>query len=308
MGFIGNALMIGRLSRPFSFAFKKEPFLWAAAGTVSLLLFLFLTFPFGALQTRLLSEIMRTSGWEVRAAEWSVGFPIAIEWRDVIFSKQGAAPISAESMRIGIGLVAQLAGRAAVDGTILFRGSGQPTAARATGSLTAPSWSFDGPALLKSHLQQLDLSQLFKPYVTKGLLQADVVQAWIGHSGGGITFKGDGLWKAEVRDLVLERIPVGPAQLPSLAFSRVTLSLTCHDAQCDVTDFKGEGPDGTITGQGRLQLQQPIQQTTLDLALSVIPGSGWAQKSAGLPLPPLPPGTPLSFKVLGSVANPRLSM
>jgi type II secretion system protein N len=308
MGLFGDAFMIGRLSWPFAFEFKKEPLLWAAAGIASLLFFLFLTFPFGSLQSRLLSEIMRTSGWDVRAADWSVGFPVAIEWLDVIFSKQGAAPIPVESMRIGIRLFAHVAGRAAIDGTIHFPGSGPSAAARATGSLTASSWSFEGSALLKSHLQQVDLAQLLKPYVTKGLLQADVAQAWVGNPGGGITFKGDGSWKAEVRDLVLERIPIGPAQLPSLVFNRVTLALTCHDAQCDVTDFKGEGPDGSITGQGRLQLQQPIQQTILEIALSVVPGSGWAQKSAGLPLPPLPPGAPLTFKVLGSVANPRLSM
>ena len=300
--------MIGRLAWPVTFEFKKEPLLWAGAGLVSLLLFLFMTFPFGALQSRILSEIVRATGWNVRAADWSVGFPVAVEWHDLTFSKQGTALIPVESMRIGVGLLAQLSGHAALDAMIHFPGPNQPGAARATATITGSSWSFQGPTAVRSRLQQIDLSQLLKPYVGKGLLQADIAQAWVGNPGGGVTFKGDGSWKAEIKDLLLEHIPIGAAQLPSLTFSRVTLAMTCRDAQCDITDFKGDGPDGSVSGQGRLQLQQPIHQTMLELTFTVQAGSGWAQKAAGLPIPPLPPGTPLTFKVIGSVANPRISV
>ncbi len=161
---------------------------------------------------------------------------------------------------------------------------------------------------MKGHAQQVDLAQLIKPYVTKGFLQADIAQRWVGTNGGGVTFKGDGAWKVEIRDLVIERLPVGIAILPSLAFTRVTLVLVCRDATCDVTEGTGNGPDGSVTVQGQLKLQQPIQQTNLDLSVTVQAGSGWAQKSAGLPLPPLLPGIPLTFKLGGFVANPRLSM
>ena len=41
--------MIARLSWPTTFTLKKEPLAWVAGGVVSLLLFLFLTFPFGTL-------------------------------------------------------------------------------------------------------------------------------------------------------------------------------------------------------------------------------------------------------------------
>src|SRR5262245_6884179 len=184
-------MIIGRLPWPTTIEIRKEPLLWVVAGLCSFFLFLFVTFPFGALQSRILSEIMRTTGWDVRAADWSVGFPFAVEWHDLVFSKQGAASIPVESMRIGIKLTAQLAGHAAVDGMIHFPGSNQQGAARATGIITASSWSFEGPTMLKSHIQQIDLSQLLKPYVTRGLLQADIAQAWVGNPGGALTFKGD---------------------------------------------------------------------------------------------------------------------
>jgi len=300
--------MTGRLPWPVTIDLNKEPVLWAVTGIFSFFLFLFLTFPFGALQSRILSEIARTTGWEVRAAEWSVDLPMGVEWRDVVFSKSNGGSFPLESMTVKVGLLPQLLGRHTLNAMVQFPGAAQPGAARATGTLTASSWSFQGPTTVKSHVQQIDLALLFKPFVAKGLLQADVAQAWVGNPDGSVTFKGDGIWKAEVKDLVLERIPVGTGQLPSLAFSRVVLGLVCRDTQCDVTEFKGEGPDGSISGLGRIRLQQPMEQTALELSITVQAGSGWAQKSAGLPLPPLPPGTPLTFKVIGSVANPRLSV
>jgi hypothetical protein len=84
--------------------------------------------------------------------------------------------------------------------------------------------------------------------------------------------------------------------------------LTCHDAVCDITDFKADGPDGTITAQGRLLLRETVQASALDLTVTVLAGAGWAQKAGNLPLPPLPPGTPLTVKLGGSVANPKLTL
>lgn len=286
----------------------KEPLLWTAAGVLSFAGFLFLTFPFQALQARILTEIARATGWDVRAAEWSVEWPLGVAWRDVTVSRPNAASFPIESMTMRVGLWAQLTGRRTVDALVHFPGSGQPGAARAAGTVTASSWSFQGPTAVKAHLQQIDLSLFLKPLVTKGLLRADVDQAWIGNPDGSVAFKGDGTWKAEAADLTLEQIPAGPGRLPSLTFNRVMLTLTCRNDQCDVKEFNGEGPDGTISGQGRFHLMQPILQTELELSVTVQAGAGWAQKSAGLALPPLPPGTSLTFKVLGTVANPRLSV
>ena len=46
MGLDRGKVMIARLSWPTTFALKKEPVAWVVAGLASLLLFLFLTFPF----------------------------------------------------------------------------------------------------------------------------------------------------------------------------------------------------------------------------------------------------------------------
>jgi type II secretion system protein N len=298
--------MMTRLTWLPIFAPKKEPLAWTLAGLGSLLLFLFLTFPFGTLQTRVLSELMRVTGWEIRAADWSPGIPIAVEWRDLTWTRPGAGSIPVQLMRLNVGVMGFLMGQKTVDALVQFPGGGQP--AKAIGTVTASSWSFLGPVSLKAHAQHIDLSAVIKPYVTRGLLQADVIQRWENRGKEGIAFKGNGSWKAEIKDLMLERLPVGTAAVPSLTFTRVTAALACHDAVCDVTDFKGDGPDGTITAQGRLLLRQPLQSSTLELTVTVLAGAGWAQKAGSLPIPPLPPGTPLTVKLAGSVANPKLTL
>ena len=300
--------MITRLSWPTTFSLKKEPLAWVAGGLASLILFLLLTFPFGTLQARVLSELIRATGWDIRAAEWSPGLPLAVEWRDLTWTKPGGASVPIQMMRLNIGVLGLLVGQQSVDAVVQFPGGGQPGTGRATGTVNASSWSFLGPLAMKAHAQQVDLATVIKPYVTRGLLQADIVQRWENRGKDGIAFKGDGSWKAEIKDLVLERIPVGPAAIPSLNFSRVTAAATCHDAVCDITDFKGDGPDGTITAQGRLLLRQPVDSSTLELTVTVLAGAGWAQKAANLPIPPLPPGTPLTIKLGGPVANPKLTL
>lgn len=300
--------MIGRLSWPPTFTLKKEPLAWALAGLGSFLLFLFLTFPYGTLQARILSELIRATGWEIRAVDWSPGIPVAVEWRDLTWTKPGGASIPVQLMRLNVGVLGLLMGQQTVDALVQFPGGGQSGAGRATGTVSASSWSFLGPVSFKGHVQQVDLAALVKPFVTRGLLQADVVQRWENRGKEGIAFKGDGSWKVEIKELVLERIPLGLGTIPSLSFSRVTATMTCRDAVCEVTDFKGDGPDGTVTAQGRLLLQQPVQSSTLDLTVTVLAGAGWAPKAGNLPIPPLPPGTPLTFKLAGSVANPRLTL
>src|SRR5689334_15825302 len=95
-----SEVMIARLSWPRTVTFKKEPWGWMAGGVASLLFFLFLTFPFGTLQARVLSELVRATGWDIRAAEWSPALPLAVEWRDVTWTKPGSAGIPIQLMRI----------------------------------------------------------------------------------------------------------------------------------------------------------------------------------------------------------------
>ena len=66
--------------------------------------------------------------------------------------------------------------------------------------------------------------------------------------------------------------------------------------------------DGSFTAQGRMTLRQPLQQSLLDLTVTVVPGAGFAQKAASLSLPPFQPGTPLTFKLVGPIMNARVAL
>ncbi len=308
MGFCGGAVVISRLPWPIKLDFGKEALGWGLIAFVGFLLFLLLTFPYGRLQARVLSEIARGTGWEVQAADWSRGFPVAVEWHDVSWTKPGVASIPVSLMRVDVGVLELLMGRPALEGLVEFPGNGQVGGGQATGEVTASSWSFVGPLSMKGQFQQVNLAAIIKPYVTRGQLQAEVTQEWENRGKEGIVFNGKGSWRADIKELVFERIPIGRAVLPSLAFSRITAAVTCHDATCDIVEFKGDGPDGTVTAQGRILLQNPIHTSTLDIGVTILAGAGWATKSAGLPIPPLSPGTPITVKLAGSVANPRVTL
>ena len=287
----------------------KGPLAWGVVSLACFIVSLFLTFPYGPLQNRLLVELNRSSGWEVRAADWSVGFPLAIEWHDVVLSGPTAiGAISLEGVRTAVGILQAFWGQLVIDYTVQLPGAGQAGNGRATGSLTSNSWSLRAPVTIKGHLQQMDLVAILKPYVTRGTVQGDFTHRWDGAQSKNAAIKGEGNVKVEIKDLEVERIPAGPSSIPSLTFARIQATLACRDGACDVTEMKGDGIDGSFTAQGRMMLRQPLQQSLLDLTVTVIPGAGFAQKAAGLSLPPFPPGTPVTFKLVGPVMNARVAL
>ena len=286
----------------------KGPLGWGIASLACFIVFLFLTFPYGPLQNRLLSELTRASGWEVRAVDWSVGLPMAIEWRDVVLAGPTIGVIPVEAVRTTVGVFQALLGRLVLDYAVQLPGAAQTGDGRATGSLTTASWSLRGPVVVKGHLQQMDLSAVLKPYVTRGTVQGDFMHRWDSAQGNNAALKGEGTVKVEIKDLVVERIATGTSTIPSLTFGHIQAALACRDAACEVTELKGDGADGSFTAQGHVTLRQPLQQSLLDLTVTVVPGAGFAQKAAGLSLPPFQPGTPLTFKLVGPIMTARVAL
>jgi type II secretion system protein N len=285
----------------------KGPLGWGLASLACFIVFLLLTFPYGPLQNRLLSELNRASGWEVRAADWSVGLPASIEWRNLVLAGPTIGTIPVEAARATVGVFQALLGRLVIDYAVQLPGAAQAGAGRATGSLNAASWSLLGSVSVDGHLQQMDLAAILKPYVSRGSVQGDFTHRWDSAQGAFAALKGEGTVKVEVKDLVVEKIAAGAASIPSLSFDRIQASLVCRDGACDVMELKGDGVDGSFTAQGRVMLQQPVQQSLLDLTVTVIPGAGFVQKAASLSLPPFQPGTPLTFKLVGPIMTARMA-
>jgi len=285
----------------------KGPLGWGMASLACFIVFLFLTFPYGPLQNRLLTELNRASGWEVRAADWSVGLPAAIEWHDLVLAGPTIGTVQVEAVRATVGVFQALLGRLVIDYAVQLPGTAQGGAGRASGSLTMASWSLPGPVAVNGHLQQMDLSTVLKPYVSRGTIQGDFMHQWDTAQGTYTALKGEGTVKVEVKGLVVERTAAGTSSTPSLTFDRIQAALACRSGACDVTELKGDGVDGSFTAQGRVTLRQPVQQSLLDLTVTVIPGAGFAQKAASLSLPPFQPGTPLTFKLVGPILTARVA-
>ena len=96
------------------------------SGLAASAVFLFLTFPFGTLQARVLSEFIRATGWDIRAASGLPVFPLP--WSNGATSpgpSRGATSIPVQLMRLNVGVFGLLMGHQTVDALMQFPGGGQ---------------------------------------------------------------------------------------------------------------------------------------------------------------------------------------
>jgi type II secretion system protein N len=282
----------------------KAGLLWVAAGIGLLVLSVLATFPYDALHARVLAELRRSTGMDVRVAEWAVGMPLQLEWRNVTFARLPWDPVRVAFLGTKFRLFHALTGGLGMD-VVLHQDEARPQVGTAKASVTAGSWTMNGPVSLKGQVLQLDLPRVAGRYVSHGVLNGDFVHRL---DMSQATVKGDGSWKAEVKDLVLDNIPLMTGRMLALSFTRVTAGLSCRDEVCDITELKGEGLDGSFTGTGAVTLQQPLGRSHVAVTVTIVPGAGFAAKAATLGLPALPPGTPLTVKLAGTLAQPTVTL
>jgi type II secretion system protein N len=286
---------------------RKEVLAWIAAGLCIFVLCLLATFPYDTLQTRLVSELNRATGIDVRIADWSVDWPLGVEWRQVTLSKPDWAPIQLAVLQADLGLLKALRGGLGLD-VVIQLDEASPTTGLAKATLAASSFSLGEPVSVTGRLQQIDLSRVLHRYVTHGVLNGNFSHRIdSGRSAAGV-IKGEGTWKADATDLTIDQIPLGNGRTVSLAFTKLSAGLTCRDTVCDVTELKGDGIDGSFTGEGTITLQQPILNSQLALTMTIVPGAGLASKANTLGLPPLPAGSSITVKIVGPLAQARIAL
>jgi type II secretion system protein N len=285
----------------------REILAWTVGGVCIVMLGLIATFPYGMLQARVVAELARATGMEVRMVEWTMGFPPGLEWRNVTLSKPNWTPIQLAVLQTKLGVMHALGGSLGLDVVAKLHEASSPTGL-AKGTVTASSLSLAGPVAIKGQIQQVDLSKLLRRYVTHGTLNGDFAHRVDSGQASFTTMKGEGTWTAEATDLVIDQIPLGNGRILSLTFSKVSAGLACRDLRCDVTQLKGDGIDGAFTGEGHLILQQPMQHSQVHLTVTIIPGPGFVSKAGTLGLPALPPGTPMTVKIVGTLAQARIAL
>ncbi len=285
----------------------REILAWTAGGVCILVLCLMATFPYGMLQTRVVAELTRATGMEVRVAEWTMGLPPGLEWHNVTLSPPHWTPIQLAVLQAKLGVTKALGGTLGLEIVAKLDHPSSPTGF-AKGTVTASSLSLEGPVTIKGQVQQVDLSRVLRHYVTHGTLNGDFSHRIDSGRATSSATKGEGTWTAEATDLVIDQIPVGNGRTLSLTFSKVSAGLACRDLRCDVTQLKGDGIDGSFTGEGHITIQQPMQQSQLNLTVTVVPGPGFASKAGTLGIPSPPPGTPMTVKIVGTLAQARIAL
>ena len=285
----------------------REILAWTLAGAAILALCLIATFPYGMLQARVVAELKRATGMDVRVTDWNVGVPLGLEWRNVTLTQPNWTPIHVAMLQAKLGVMNALGGSLGLDVVARLNDGSSPTDL-AKGTVTAASLSLAGPVAVKGQVQQLDLSKVLRRYVTHGTLSGDFSHRMDSAQTTATTMKGEGTWTAEATDLVIDQIALGNGRTLSLTFSKVSAGLACRDIRCDVTQLKGDGIDGSFSGEGHITLQQPMQQSQLNLMVTIIPGPGFASKAGALGLPSLPLGTPMTVKIVGTLAQAKIAL
>ena len=223
---------------------------------------------------------------DIRVADWAIGLPLGLEWRNVTLSQPNWTPIQLAGLQAKFGVVKALGGTLGLDVVAKLNDTPSPTDL-AKGTVTASSLSLAGPVTIKGQIQQVDLSKVLRRYVTHGMLNGDFSHRIDSGQTTVTTMKGEGMWTAEATDLVIDQIPLGNGRTLSLTFTKVSAGLACRDLRCDVTQTeRATASDGGLTGEGHISIQQPMQQSQLNLTVTVIPGPGFASK-AGSTQPPL---------------------
>ncbi|HWV44582.1 MAG TPA: type II secretion system protein GspN [Nitrospira sp.] len=285
----------------------REILAWTVAGVTILALCLMATFPYGMLQARVVAELSRATGMEIRVVDWTVGLPLGLEWRNVTLSQPNWTPLQLALLQAKLGVMNALGGTLGLDVVAKLNETASPPGL-AKGTVTASSLSLASPVTIKGQVQHVDLSKVLRRYVTHGTLSGDFSHRIDSSQTTATTMKGEGMWTAEATDLVVDQIPLGNGRILSLTFSKVTAGLACRDLRCDVTQLKGDGIDGSFTGEGYITIQQPLQQSQVNLTVTVIPGPGFASKAGTLGLPSPPPGTAMTVKIVGTLAQARIAL
>ncbi|MCP9443572.1 MAG: type II secretion system protein GspN [Nitrospira sp.] len=285
---------------------RKGHLAWIAVGLGTFGFGLVATFPYDALQTRLASELNRATGITIRTTEWSIAWPMGIKWQQVSLNMPEWDPIELALLQANIGLLQALGGTLTLDVTV--QPDTAPSAGQARFSLSASSLTGQGPWSATGRLRHVDLSRFLGRYVSRGAIDSEFVHRTGSNHLPSQNIGGEGTWKAEATDIAIDRIPLGNGRTLSLTFAKISIGLECRDSTCRVTTLNGEGIDGSFTGEGTLTIQNPLRNSQLALTLTLVPGTGFAAKALPLGLPPLPVGSPLTVKIVGPLAQPRVTL
>jgi type II secretion system protein N len=283
--------------------FSRGTMGWLLYAIAALAWFVLLTFPYEQLQARLLNEVSDRTGLEIRAQGWALDWPLGISWTGVSVTAPGLSPMEADQVVLRAGLWPLLQGQMLFDGQIRLSGRQGNAGGLITSQLSLETWSVEGPGRLTGSVEQLNLSGLPLPLVTQGTLRGTFEQRWKKLAGLSEFLHGQGTWQVEVSGLELEQVPIGPLFLPSVTLASLKTRLQCQSGTCKIEGLQGDGPDGTLHGNGILTLRARLSDSRLILPLSLTVTEAFKRRAPVAALLPGLPGAPVIVTLSGSLSH-----
>lgn len=269
---------------------------------------LLVTFPYDLLQARILAFLAARSGWGITAEQWSLAWPPGFRWHQVTLTPPGSQPIQAEAFQLTVSPDLFLKAVPGSDVRLILRGTTEHPGGELRCRLTLGTWSEHGSAHLIGTLVEADITHWGIPHATGGLAQASFEHSWNDVSSQSAFLQGEGTWRLAVSQLSVDLVHIGSLTLPGIAVSKLNARLHCKDGGCPIEELGGEGPDGSLTGEGLLAPRLPVETSTLTMWLSVTAGDGLAKRLDPSLLQIVQPGTAFKVTLNGPVTQLRATL
>lgn len=265
-------------------------------------------FPYDLLQARTLAFISARSGWNLTAEHWSLAWPPGIRWQEVVMTLPEGQALHADVLQLSLSADPYLKAVPGVEALLVLHGTPGHPGGTVRARLTLDGWSEHASAHLTGTLLDADATHWGFPHVTGGLMQGSLDHAWSDASSPAAFLKGEGTWRLSVSELTLDIIRVGSLTFPGLAVSSLKARLHCKDGGCPIEELNGEGPDGSLTGEGLFAPRLPVETSTLAMWLSLTPSDGLSARLDPSFAQILRRGTAFKVMVNGPLAQLRATL
>lgn len=266
-------------------------------GFLMLLFFLYRTFPFGLLESRLISAIESESGCRMTVGKRGIHFPLRLAWREVQVDCP-AGPVPRWTIQSVDAAVAPL--------PLLFRRRGEVDfrIGIAEGEIVGHATAIrtrEGISLsLKNEGRKLNLGR----FGLSGLLDLEGEGNWVGSdllkAKGSLTFTINSVQLKQVGQWV---VPIG-----EVSFSSIRGKINLRNGMLVVERFAAQGNEVDLTSDGgNLLLREPLEGSLLSLSLKATP-KGSLEQMASLFVQGYSGREPLSLGLKGPIGRPQISL
>lgn len=268
---------------------------------VVFLVFLVWQFPVEALQVRLLAELEQRAMVTVTVNERKWLFPLGVSWRGVRVAprERPERTIDLDAVRVRVALL-PLA-RRSVEADVAWEAYG----GTARGSFVLRREGDGARSALDQFGRGFDLARIpgLPSGSWRGALQVDLNCRWINEAW----WLGEGTGSVELSGLKVDGIMVAGFPVNGIEFDAMTGQLALKGGTLTLQRLAGQGPLGTVSGDGTVLVRAPWTESVVNMTLRVEPSAAAKSRIPMLALAGDKDGV-VTVRVSGRLARPGISI